>query len=807
VNPLLDAALAFHAAGCSVIPARVDGTKAPAVNWRDYQSGRAGPEQLRAWLDGGAHDGFGVVCGAVSGQLEMLELESRAMADGLLQALAAALADHGLDELWQRITRGYLEASPSGGLHLLYRVMDGAAEPNTKLARAADRQVLIETRGEGGYVVVAPSGGRTHPSGAAWALLAGGPATIAAISAEERDALHAIARLLDASPTPAPAAPATPSGPYEGGLRPGDDYSAKATWEEILGARGWVVVGRHGAGLTWRRPGKNLGVSATTGTRGDGDNLYVFTSSTEFEPEVPYSKFAAFTLLEHGGDYTVAARELRRLGYGDQRSLPQREAEDLRSLVVGGPVEATEGALATVTELRPRTSSARTYSHSDDRNALDLIDAHGHEIRYCPDRGRWLTWSGRHWQWAEAGGGTVREHARTLARALDEAEAAARKFKASSLSNRGITSTLALAQTDPRAVVAAELLDAHPHELNTPGGIVDLLTGTTRPGDPGGLHTRMTAVAPDDACPIPRWRAFLAETFGGDEQMIAFVRRLAGYSASADVRHHVLPFLHGGGQNGKSVLMDVLRKLLGDYATTAPPGFLMQGRQEHLAEVARLQGLRLVVASEVNQDAKFDEAKLKELTGGDSITARFMRQDFFTFEPTHHLWLMGNHKPAVRTGGDSFWRRLRLIPFNHKVPDNKTIENLADLLVTEEGPGILAWIIAGAVDVFAHGLGAPASVMAETKAYAAEEDQIGRFLEERCEVGDILRTESKELRAAYERWCASEGEKPLPASPLGRELKLRGIEKVKSNGRLLYTGVALIVDEESLAWDDPRREK
>jgi putative DNA primase/helicase len=364
---------------------------------------------------------------------------------------------------------------------------------------------------------------------------------------------------------------------------------------------------------------------------------------------------------------------------------------------------------------------------------------------------------------------------------------------------------LGLAQSDQRLAVAVTALDAAPRHLNTPGGIVNLADGTIAPSDPAALHTRSTSVAPDPNLPTPRWNAFLADTFGGDHDMVGFVQRLSGYSASADTGTHVFPFLHGPGGNGKSVLMDVLRSLLGDYAAPAPAGFLMVGRQEHSEELARLQGLRMVVASEINPDARFDEAKLKELTGGDTLTARFMHQSFFTFEPTHHLWLMGNHQPRVKAGGDSFWRRLRLLPFQYKVPEAKKIDGLADLLVAEEGPGILAWIIRGAVDHFAKGLREPESVKAATAAYAAEEDHIGRFLEDCCTLGPAaqVRTETGRVRAAYEAWCRNEGEELLDARPFGRELKAKGIVRKPSSGKYFYAGLGLIADgaaNQSTGW-------
>ncbi|MFD7990762.1 phage/plasmid primase, P4 family [Streptomyces mexicanus] len=470
---------------------------------------------------------------------------------------------------------------------------------------------------------------------------------------------------------------------------------------------------------------------------------------------------------------------------------PAREAAaaaiDTAVLAVAEPPAYTRG-----------TTWPETFT--DDGNALLFADTFSSNLRYVAQRGTWLTWDGHRWAWDDTGR-TV-ELARALVRNLDtrvldeDLQKAAHRHKNASLSRNKISAMLGLAQSDRRLAVHVTTLDAAPRHLNTPGGIVNLADGSLSPSDPAALHTRSTSVAPDPTMPTPRWNAFLTDTFGGDQDLVGFVQRLAGYSASADTSTHVFPFLHGPGGNGKSVLMDVLRHLLGDYAAPAPAGFLMVGRQEHSEELARLQGLRLVVASEVNQDARFDEAKLKELTGGDTLTARFMHQSFFEFEPTHHLWLMGNHQPRVKSGGDSFWRRLRLLPFQYKVPEEKKIDGLADILVAEEGPGILAWIIQGAVEHFAHGLREPQSVKAATAAYAAEEDHIGRFLEECCTRGPAahMRTETGRVRAAYEAWCHSEGEQAMDARTFGRELKARGIVRKPSSGRYFYAGLGLIAE-------------
>jgi putative DNA primase/helicase len=821
----LEAALAWHQAGASVVRAAIDGTKRPDGAWKQYQTKRPTEDTVRTWFEDG-HPGMGIILGSVSGGLEMLEFEGRAVAEQRHEEFDEIAEASGLGELWQRIKDGYCELTPSGGYHLIYRVTGGSVLPNTKLARrpsteeelkatpGARVQVLVETRGEGGFVVTAPSHGPVHPSGQPWQLLAGHPKNIAEITADERGALFTIARMLDQMPAPEVPAQTRAEHPADsvdfGGVKPGEDYEQRTDWADILTPLGWRLLGQHGNTRYWQRPGKtDPGPSATTGHADDRDRLYVFTTSTEFEAERPYTKFGAYALLEHGGDHSAAAKELRRRGYGSAPTTPTgrpqlRVVNGFTQPMVGMP--PVDGANALQVETTPRvvaSSGSWPESYTDDGNALLFVDIHGERMRYVPQRGMWLTWEGHRWAWDE--GGIVIERARDMIRGLDpfvyadEADQKrAHKHKATSLSRSSLTAAVQLARSDQRVVAPASELDAIATHLNTPGGIVDLVTGEMHPSDPAALHTRSTTVSPDFEADAPRWRTFLADTFGEDTELAAFVQRLAGYSASGDTRFHVLPFLHGPGGNGKTVFLDVLRILLGDYAATAPNTFLMVGQQQHETEVARLAGLRLVVVSEVNQDARFDEAKMKLLTGGDALTARFMRQDHFTFEPTHHLWLMGNHLPAVKAGGDSFWRRLRLVPFTRTVPEEKKIDGLARILANEEGPAILAWMIRGAVDAFAAKLREPSAVMAFTESYAEEEDALARFMEDCCHVSGSphVTTVTSKLRTAYEDWCRAEGEIPLKPQVLGRELRTRfGIDQKRSNGRRLYVGVALVAND------------
>lgn len=334
----LKAARVWYDAKCCVVPAAADGSKKPAGFWKNYQTQRPAWPVLQSWLKSGDYDGFGIICGDVSGNLEMFEIEGRA-AD-LYDKLGFRMMELGYAELWFRVATGYLERTPSGGFHFLLRV-SGTPKPNLKLARRPatpeelavnpdDKvKVLLETRGEGGFTVVAPSGGRTHPSGQEWERIDGTPANIPVLTEDERDIFYEVARSFDQMPVAEPREQReykerSPGDP----LRPGDDFNLRATWDDILTPQGWTYCYDIGGARAWRRPGKDVGISATTG-RNDGDNLYVFSSSTPFETETAISKFHAYAVLHHGGDFSAAARDLGRQGYGEQRSRREPEPDVL----------------------------------------------------------------------------------------------------------------------------------------------------------------------------------------------------------------------------------------------------------------------------------------------------------------------------------------------------------------------------------------------------------------------------------------------------------------------------------------------
>lgn len=327
----MQAALAFRDAGISVVPAAMDGSKAPIGTWKKYQIARADDEQLEAWFNGSA-TGIGIVTGQVSGNLEMVELEGRAVAEGCLDEIREIAINSGLGDLWTIISTGYVERTPSGGIHFLWRIADEPVPGNTKFARrpGENNTVLVyaESRGEGGFVVTAPSSGTVHPSGQPWQLLVGSPATIPMLSWEEREAIVSVFRSIDSMPEKESIVASLQPHSESTGEKPGDDFNDRGEWSEIL--IGWKKVYTANRVTYWRRPGKDTSISATTG-RNDADNLFVFTSSTTFEQERPYSKFAAFAHLHHNDDFSSAARDLRAKGYG---AAPTTSLPSLTELMV-----------------------------------------------------------------------------------------------------------------------------------------------------------------------------------------------------------------------------------------------------------------------------------------------------------------------------------------------------------------------------------------------------------------------------------------------------------------------------------------
>ena len=298
----------------------------------------------------------------------------------------------------------------------------------------------------------------------------------------------------------------------------------------------------------------------------------------------------------------------------------------------------------------------------------------------------------------------------------------------------------------------------------------------------------------DPSARCPRWLRFLDEVFKGDQDLVAFVQRAIGYSLTGDTREQCLFLCHGKGANGKSTMLSTLRAVLGDYAANTPfSTFELGDRSGNTNDLAALAGTRLVSAAETSEARRLNEARVKAVTGGDPVTARFLYTEFFEYVPTYKIWLSMNALPTVAGVDEGIWRRLRLIPFNvsFKGREDRTLE--ATLRV--EAPGILAWAVDGCLQWQAKGdLGAPSAVLDATEAYRAESDVIGRFLEDRTASDPDPRhgVRASDLYSAYSRWCLVMGEKAETATTFGRRLGDLGFEKKRAGAGMFYYGLRLV---------------
>jgi putative DNA primase/helicase len=437
-------------------------------------------------------------------------------------------------------------------------------------------------------------------------------------------------------------------------------------------------------------------------------------------------------------------------------------------------------------------------------NAERLVDAHGQDLHYVYPWQQWLDWDGRHWQ--QDASGEVTRKAKGVVRGIyDEAKDAAAagntkqadaiaKHATSSHAVARINAMIDLARSEDGIPCDPDAFDRDVWLLNAANGIVDLRTGALRPHDRSALLSKITPAKydPDARCNI--FLTFLDRIMGGNAELIDFLQRALGYSLTGDISERVLFILHGGGRNGKSTLLEAIRDVLGpDYTDRTPTDLLMTRRHEGIPnDLAALRGKRFVSASEVNEGRRLDEAKIKDVTGGDTISARFMRGEFFTFRPQFKLWLGTNHKPVIQGTDKAIWDRIRLIPFDVRIPDNEIDRGLGEKL-REEAPGILAWMVDGCQLWQQRGLDAPTQVLAATDAYREEMDVLGRFLDDCCQLHESVVATSKDLYSTYSAWCDANGEKPVTQTALGRHLKERGFEQDRdTKGARTWRGIALV---------------
>jgi P4 family phage/plasmid primase-like protien len=462
------------------------------------------------------------------------------------------------------------------------------------------------------------------------------------------------------------------------------------------------------------------------------------------------------------------------------------------------------------------SDSETPVEYSDSALASRLARLHVSDIRYIAGGLGWVAWDGVKWardvakrHMAYTRSVCSKASAEALVRI--EQPAKAERVAARCASWPVMRNVAQIAETDPVMQATTDQLDQDIYLLNCRNGLVDLRTGELHPHDRAKLCTKVTAVEVDFDRGCPQWHAFLNEACDGDAELKGYLQRLAGYAATGSVKEHVLAFAHGSGGNGKGTFLGALGAILGDYAAVASADvFLASNNQRHPTELAALMGARLVHAQEIDPSRKWDEAKVKSLTGGDKISARFMRQDLFEFEPQFTLVIAGNTKPEITNVDDAMRRRMHLIPFETK-PARKDVD-LPDKL-KEEYPAILAWVVEGAKLWLAEGLNPPPVVVKATQEYLEGEDALGRWIEERCVVGGEREMGTTDAFDDFRNWCRDENEakgKDWSQRKFSSEMRAKGYDISKdraSRTKRVFRGLELLIgDEDGMVIDAMRME-
>lgn len=773
------AALAYVRRGWAVVP--LDGKRPIPLGW---QSGRVRTEaDVEEWWGQHPQRNVGLVTGHAGGGFWVLDVDARS---GGYESLAALEAEHGaLPRTLQARTGG-------GGVHFFWRL------PDADVPCATGLRPGVDVKGNGGQVVVWPS---VHPDTGKRYEWAGRVDDLAEAPGWLLDLVFARERQK-----------AQQRKVYEALPVQAVDDSRLARWAARALDGACSDVAQAGEGTrhdVLLRKARMVGGYVAAGALSEGE--------------------AAARLADAGIAAGLGQREVSTVvrdgmahGMRDPMPVPLRLLEEVTAPSWG---DSYLDALAEAEEPPARVAvvaPTRARRPTDVGNAERLVERFGRDVRWCgsmPGDGM-LVWDGLRWATdtrrkvdglARAVAAELHEEATRLGERADDvareagakptgaqkeqvdaARAEARTWlhwaRQSEMAPR-LEAMVRVARSE--VAVSYEELDADAWALNTRSGIVDLRTGEESRHDRERLCTRLSGGAVGGECPT--WLAFLRRIMGGDDEMVRFVQRVVGYCLTGSTREQALFILYGNGSNGKSTFLDTVRKVLGDYAVhTRADTFMRDHRTGGVPnDVAALRGARLVTASEPERGAVLNESQIKEMTGDSALTARFMRQDFFTFEPTFKLLLATNHRPIVRGTDHGIWRRIRLIPFEERIADDEKDPELGKKLAAEHD-GILRWALAGCIEWQRIGLAPPERVLLATTDYRTDMDLVGEYLSERCVLSPDATVANTELWQDFDRWSRERGEKERSQQWLTRALVDRGLRQNPSRkqGRR-WDGIAL----------------
>lgn len=810
----LEGALAWHDAGCSILAIMADGSKKPQGQWKAFMENRAPRDRVEKWFKTSPMSGIGIVCGKVSGRLEMLEVESIRMGSEFWNKIDREMGYQHVSDIWNKlISEGYCETTPSGGIHILYRIADQDVPGNTKIAMSQDnKQTFAETRGEGGFVVVAPSGGTVHKTGESWACISGEVGTVPTITWEDRCKIHEALRVaLDERVLPTYERPVVgPAFDYTG-TRPGDAYNAdpSVTVYDILTRNGWKYLGKMAGQDRYVHPlSSDMSThSACTGYKGS-ENLYAWSGLPK---EDFYDKFSLLAHLEFNGDFSAAGKYLAAQGYGDKS-----ERLDISDWfeVEEGPVvpESGDTDIKVDADGLP-TLNAATYENFDWReSSLPGLfeDTYHHSLKYVASSRAWRIWDGTRWAEDARGAGT-RAAVKLLATAFKYADAVKSKDEergdilikaAKGLSTMNKMRTLgSLAQSGAKIATSHSDFDRTEHFVTVENGILDLRSGTLLPHDRSKMLTKKMSVTFDPNADSTVLDKFLSDWMP-DKNVRDYVARLLAVTLSGSADERVIPMLYGGSGSGKTAFLEMIYHVFGDFGAIAAEAALkprvdQDGPSEKLHQ---LKGSRMVKLSELSQGSVLNEALIKSITGSDTQTTRKLYGDIEEWKVQYMVWLATNHLPTISSNDEAIWKRVKPINFPGCFVDerghvaNPENRDLGRKLANGHASAVLNWILAGLKDYRENGLNEPAQIGEWLGQYRDDVDTVRQFLIEapdagQLKIGEDLRIGSRDLYKIYIAWSMENHIKPLSIKSFSQRMENSNFKRTRLSSGVYWKGL------------------